>query len=69
MDQHLGVVACRWARLTLLQPYPLWLDSEKRPWTCLRDPAPYPLDDADICRDCPRWEPRPPIPLWNREAL
>ena len=58
MDQRPSVENCRWARLTLRLPYPLWLESEDKPWSCLRNNEPRPLDDTAICHDCPRWEPR-----------
>lgn len=58
MDERPSVESCRWARLTLRLPYPFWLDSEDKPWSCLRDAEPRPLDDTDICHDCPRWESR-----------
>jgi hypothetical protein len=58
MHQQPSVVSCRWSCPTLWLPYPVWLVSERMPWTCLRDPEPGPLVDTDICRDCPRWEPR-----------
>jgi hypothetical protein len=58
MNDEQNVATCRWARQTLYLPYPMWLNAEDQPWTCLRDAEPRPLDDTDICRDCPRWEPR-----------
>ena len=58
MNEHRGVLSCGWSRLTLFLPYPFWLDSQRGPWTCVRDPDPRVLDDTEVCRDCPRWEPR-----------
>jgi hypothetical protein len=58
MDQESGVVSCRWARPTIRLPYPVWLEADGKPWTCLRDQEPRPLEDTDVCRGCPRWEPR-----------
>ena len=58
MDEIPGVESCRWARLTLRLPYPLWLECEDKPWTCLRDPEPHPLADTEVCGGCPRWLPR-----------
>lgn len=58
MDQRPNVENCRWARLTLRLPYPLWLEFEDKPWSCLRNAEPRPLDDTAVCHDCPRWEPR-----------
>jgi hypothetical protein len=55
-----SVVSCRWASQTLLLPYPIWLHSEQHPWTCIRGGVPRLLDDTDVCRDCPNWEPLGP---------
>lgn len=51
------VESCRWACMTVRLPYPLWLESEDKPWSCLRDPGPNPLESTDVCRGCPRWQP------------
>lgn len=58
MHEVPSVVNCRWARETLRLPYPHWINAEQVPWTCLRGPALKLLDDPDICRECPRWQPR-----------
>jgi hypothetical protein len=58
MDDQSSVESCRWARLTIQLPYPVWLDSEDTPWTCLHDKEPRPLEDTAVCRGCPRWERR-----------
>lgn len=58
MDQASSVETCRWARMTVRLSYPLWLDSEDKPWSCLREPEPRPLEDTAVCHGCPRWEPR-----------
>lgn len=58
MADESRVETCRWARPTLRMPYPLWLESEDKPWTCLRDKTPRPLEDTSECIGCPRWEPR-----------
>ena len=58
MDEQTGVETCRWARLTVRLPYPLWMESEDKPWSCLRDQEPRPLEDTAVCHGCPRWEPR-----------
>ena len=47
---------CKWARPTLQEPAPLWLEAEHRPWTCERDKEPRTLDTTEACADCPRWE-------------
>lgn len=58
MGESSSVENCRWSRLTIQLPYPVWLESEDKPWSCLRDKEPRPLEDTDICHGCPRWEPR-----------
>jgi hypothetical protein len=58
MDERSSVESCRWARLTVRLPYPLWMESEDKPWSCLRDQEPRPLEDTAVCHGCPRWEPR-----------
>jgi hypothetical protein len=58
MNELPSVVNCRWARPTVRLPYPYWLNAEELPWACLRDPEPHLLEDAERCRDCPRWDPR-----------
>ena len=54
--KHAGT--CRWAVLTLLQPYPLWLETADRPWTCTRDAVPRPLESTNECETCAHWEAR-----------
>lgn len=49
---------CRWATPTLFLPAPFWFEAEDSPWTCLRDPAPRPLNTTDPCAICLRWEPQ-----------
>lgn len=58
MDERSRVENCRWARLTVRLPYPYWLDTEDKPWACLRDSEPRPLEDTAVCQGCARWEPR-----------
>lgn len=58
MDERCSVETCRWARPTVRLPYPYWLDSEDKPWACLREPEPKTLEDTDVCKECPRWDPR-----------
>ena len=58
MPEAPSVVTCRWARETLRLPYPHWINAQDVAWTCLRGPEAVPLDDPDICRDCPRWQSR-----------
>jgi hypothetical protein len=54
-----GAANCQWAVPTLLQNPPHWLDAVDRPWTCVRDEAPHPLETTEICAECPRWKARP----------
>lgn len=56
MDERCSVETCRWARPTVRLPYPLWLDAEDKPWSCLRDPEPKSLEDTEVCKGCPRWD-------------
>lgn len=58
MGEPSGVESCKWARMTVRLPYPLWLESEDRPWACMRDKEPRLLEDTDVCHGCPRWEPK-----------
>lgn len=60
MDVKRTAANCQWARPTLFEPDPTWLEASDRPWACERDTAPKPLDTTEICADCPRWEPRTP---------
>lgn len=57
MAEPKAVETCRWARPTIRVPYPHWTEAEDKPWTCMRDEAPRPLEDTDVCRECPRWQP------------
>jgi hypothetical protein len=61
-----SVVSCKWARLTLTLPYPLWIDSERQPWSCVRGEQVRELDDTDRCRVCPYWLPRDVAPTLPR---
>ena len=58
MTANPGAISCRWAGLTLFQPYPVWLASEETPWSCLRTIPARPLASTDACRTCPDWEPQ-----------
>jgi len=51
---------CKFARPTIEEPRPLWLSAEDQPWSCDRLDQPRPLDDTDICEDCPHWQKREP---------
>lgn len=57
MTDQTSVETCRFARLTVRMPYPLWLEAEDKPWTCLRDDPPRTLDDTSVCHGCARWMP------------
>ena len=41
-------------------PHPIRLEAGVRPWSCLRNGYPHPLDMSELrhCATCPRWEPR-----------
>jgi len=60
MSQKHTASTCKWAKQTISMPRPTWLDAWDRPWTCVRDEAPHPLESTDVCEDCPRWQPREP---------
>lgn len=62
MAERKSVETCRWGRQTIRVPYPYWLDAEDRPWTCMRDEAPRPLENTDVCHNCPRWQPHRLVP-------
>ncbi len=66
-EQH--AATCRWALPTLFLAAPWWLESENRPWTCLRDLTPRVLASTDVCAACPRWEPRAAVASGNADSL
>jgi hypothetical protein len=47
---------CRWAKPTIEEPKPVWLESNDRPWTCEREGTPRTLESTDLCEDCPHWQ-------------
>ena len=53
-----GASSCAWAVPTLNLSAPLWLDAWDRPWACLREGEPHPIETTEACATCPRWEPR-----------
>lgn len=53
-----GASTCRWAQPTIFLAHPIWLDACDKPWTCLHDDVPRPLDSTDVCATCSRWESR-----------
>lgn len=57
---------CQWAKPTLQEPRPIWLESEDRPWTCERGGVIRTLESTEPCEDCPHWEPRGPEPIADR---
>ncbi len=65
-EQH--AATCRWALPTLFLAAPWWLESENRPWTCLRDLTPRVLTSTDVCAVCPRWESRQPAAAGSEPA-
>lgn len=68
MTEH-SVVSCRWARLTLTMPYPIWIDSERQPWTCVRGEQMRELPDTESCRVCPNWLPHIAAPALPRRDV
>jgi hypothetical protein len=50
-------VNCKWARPTLEEPLPIWLEVEARPWTCERGTL-HPLESTELCESCGHWEER-----------
>ncbi|MEZ5320212.1 MAG: hypothetical protein R2752_22610 [Vicinamibacterales bacterium] len=48
---------CRFAAPTLTLKHPDWLDAHARPWSCVRDATPAPLETTEVCRTCTHWEP------------
>src|SRR5262249_427369 len=55
-----NVVTCHWLTPTRLMPRPYWVEAGAKPWTCLRDGYPRPLNmrELDDCAACPRREGR-----------
>ena len=53
-------VTCHWLTPTQALPHPYWFEAGVRPWSCIRDGCPRPLDTSELrqCATCPRWEPR-----------
>jgi hypothetical protein len=51
---------CHWLAPTRVLPHPYSFEAEVRPWSCLREGSPRPLDSSELCQcaSCPRWEPR-----------
>jgi hypothetical protein len=49
---------CRWARQTVLLPYPAWLEAEDHPWSCMRLGEPRLLESTEPCETCPHWMPK-----------
>lgn len=54
------VVTCHWLTPTRIMPHPYCFEAAVKPWSCLRDGYPRPLDMSELrqCAECPRWEPR-----------
>ena len=55
-----GVVTCHWLTPTRIMPHPFCFEADARPWSCLRDGRPGPLNAAELrrCATCSRWESR-----------
>jgi hypothetical protein len=60
MDSTNDAVTCHWLTPTRLMPSPHCLEAAGRPWSCVRDGHPRPLDMGELhqCATCARWEPR-----------
>jgi hypothetical protein len=60
MDNLSDVVTCHWLTPTRIMPHPYGLEAAVKPWSCLRDGYPRPLDMVELgqCASCARWEPR-----------
>jgi hypothetical protein len=54
------VNTCHWLTPTRSMPHPFSCEAAVKPWSCLRDGRPRPLDMSDLrqCATCARWEPR-----------
>lgn len=53
-------VTCHWLTPTRVLPPPYWHEASVRPWSCVREVLPRPLDTRELheCATCPRWQPR-----------
>ena len=60
---------CQYARPTLMQPAPQWLEADQAPWTCVRPSEPQTMLDTEICEDCPNWKPRNGAPAPGDDSL
>jgi hypothetical protein len=60
MDNASDLVTCDWLTPTRIMPNPYCFEAGLKPWSCLRDGYPRPLDVGELrqCAACPRWEPR-----------
>jgi hypothetical protein len=60
METTNSVVTCHWLTPTRIMPEPYRFEALTRPWTCLRDGYPRPLDAQELCdcATCGRREPR-----------
>ena len=60
MESPDNAVTCHWLTPTRLMPSTYALDAGVRPWSCLRDGYPRPLDLCELhqCATCARWEAR-----------
>ena len=69
VDARRCAATCRWATPTIFLDSPFWLESERTPWSCTRDPIPRALTTTDECAVCDRWEAAPIAPLRGRAEL
>ena len=60
MERTESPVTCHWLTPTRVMPSPYWFEAGVRPWSCLRDSYPRPLDASELhqCATCARWERR-----------
>jgi hypothetical protein len=55
-----NAVTCHWLTPTRILPSPYRHEASVKPWSCVRDVHPRPLDACELreCATCPRWQPR-----------
>lgn len=60
MNRTDDAVNCHWLTPTRLMPHPYWLNAGLKPWSCMHDRRPRPLDASALsqCATCTRWEQR-----------
>ena len=60
METTNNAVTCHWLSPTRIMPEPYRIEALTRPWACIRDGYPRPLDSHELCdcASCVRREPR-----------